>query len=54
MMMKFTKGGLVKLIDQNSSLVPLLRADGWVVEGETPPARRGRPPKEKNLEDSEE
>lgn len=50
-MLKFIKGDAVKHIDPQSSLIPLLRHEGWVVEGETAAAedapRRGRPPKEK-------
>lgn len=33
-MLEFKKDGNLKLIDPESNLIPLLKADGWVVEGE--------------------
>lgn len=32
-MLKFEKDGNVKLIDPNSQLIPILKEDGWIVEG---------------------
>lgn len=32
-MLKFTKGDAVKLIDPESKLIPVLKEQGWVVEG---------------------
>lgn len=33
-MMKFIKDGDVKIVDDVSSLIPVLLLDGWVVEGD--------------------
>jgi len=33
-MLKLHKDGGLKVVDPASSLIPLLRADGWVCEGE--------------------
>jgi hypothetical protein len=33
-MITFTKGESVKFIDEGSSLIPLLKLDGWKAEGE--------------------
>lgn len=33
-MLEFKKNGKLKLIDPESNLIPLLKADGWIVEGE--------------------
>jgi hypothetical protein len=34
-MLKFIKGEGVKHVSEGSDIIPRLRADGWVVEGET-------------------
>ena len=49
-MLTLHKDGGVKVVDPNSSLLPLLKSLGWVVEGEEAAPRRGRPPKEKEVE----
>ena len=48
-MVTLTKDGGVKIVSPESTLIPLLKKQGWVVEGEevTDAPRRGRPPKEK-------
>lgn len=49
-MLKLTKDGGVKVLSPESTLIPLLKAEGWVAEGDEIAAdapRRGRPPKEK-------
>jgi hypothetical protein len=51
----FRKGEAVKFIDEGSVVIPVLRADGWVADGEveveeTPPPRRGRPPKVQEID----
>jgi hypothetical protein len=35
MMLKFVKDNAVKFISPESSLIPILRHEGWTVEGET-------------------
>lgn len=50
MKVKLTKGDQVKLQDK-PAFIELLKADGWVVEGESEKevikeVRRGRPPRE--------
>jgi hypothetical protein len=44
--LKLTKGDDVKLLDPESSLIKTLKYEGWMVEGEEEPKRRGRPPKQ--------
>lgn len=49
-MITFRKGDGVKFVSSESTLIPILKATGWVADGEAEqeeavPPRRGRPPK---------
>jgi hypothetical protein len=52
-MVKLIKGDAVKILSPESSLIPLLKHEGWIVEGEKveEAPRRGRPPKEEKVEE---
>lgn len=55
-MLKLTKDGGVKFLSPESTLIPLLKAEGWVAEGDEVAAdapRRGRPPKPKEDDEKE-
>lgn len=49
-MLTLKKDGALKIIDPESSLLPLLKKQGWMIDGEEESPRRGRPPKEKETE----
>jgi hypothetical protein len=49
-MVTLHKDGGVKVLSPESELIPVLKAQGWVAEGEQEAPRRGRPPKEKDAE----